>query len=602
MTSSATPLYFGPPERPLFGWLHRASAASSLGVVVCNPFGYEAICSHRSLRHFCEAAAAAGFPALRFDYDGTGDSAGDDRDPARLAAWVKSVHHAVDLVRRAGEVERVVLVGVRLGAMVATLAAVERDDLAGLVAIAPVVAGKGHLRELRALQMALNRPPTPSDVVVEEGVQEALGFPLTADTKSAISAVDLTKLAARPAPAVLLIERDDLPASDAWPERLTAQDVAVDRLRLPGYTEMMLGAQDAQVPEAMVAATTDWLRSRVASSSVATATAAPSAARPPATASAPAAHARFTPAGDPSRTVEERAEFIDADRRLFGIVSTIATPPASRKGLLLLNAGSVHHIGSNRLYVTLARRWAALGHVVLRLDISGIGDSRPRPGQPENIVYTDDASADIAAALGFLRRQPGVVEVHALGLCSGGYNAFKAAVAGVPLDGVVLINPLTFFYKPGMPLEAAPHLVTSEASRYARRMYSFDAWKKLLRGDVKLDALARVMVRRVGLVARGRARALARQAGIKIGDDLALELQDVTRKKIALRFLFAAGDPGVSLLKTQGGATVDKLRRQGQLGIDVIDGADHTFTPLWSHPLVIASLAAHLDGPPLARK
>jgi pimeloyl-ACP methyl ester carboxylesterase len=584
---SRAPTYFGPADRPLFGWLHRAGApSSSLGLVVCNPFGYEAVCAHRSLRHFCEAAAAAGVAALRFDYDGTGDSAGDDREPARLAAWVKSVHHAIDELRRAAGVERVAVLGVRLGALVATLAASERDDVAGLVAIAPVVAGKAHLRELRALQMAMSRPPVPAHVVVEADVQEALGFVLTAETKGALSAVDLTKLERRPAPTVLLIERDDLPGNDAWPTRLAAQGVTVDRRRLPGYAEMMLGPQFAVVPEAMVTAATGWMQALAATSNAASA-----AVPPPALVN----HARFS-------SVREIADFIDEDQRLFGVLSTVESPPPARKGLLLLNAGSVHHIGSNRLYVTLARRWAALGHAVLRLDISGIGDSRPRAGEPENVVYTEHAITDVAAALSFLRRQPGVVEVHALGLCSGGYNAFKAAVAGVALDGVVLINPLTFFYKPGMSLDAAPYHVTEEATRYTRRMYSLDAWKKLLRGDVHLDALTRVMARRIGLYARDRARALARHAGIKLGDDLALELQDVTRRNVSLRFIFAADDPGVSLLKNQGGATVDKLRRKGQLGIDLIAGADHTFTPLWSQPLVIDTLAAHLDGPPRARR
>lgn len=578
-----TPAYFGPAARPLFGWLHPAPAPSSLALVVCNPFGYEAICAHRSLRHFCEAAAAAGVPALRFDYDGTGDSAGHDREPARLAAWVKSVHHAVDFVRAQTGAERVALCGVRLGALIATLAAVERDDVDGLIAIAPVVAGKAHLRELRALQMALHRPPTPADVAAEEGVQEALGFVLTDETRAAISAVDLAKLDKRPAAAALVIERDDLPASDAWPERLAAIGVAVERARLPGYTEMMLGPQFAQVPEAMVAASAVWLKQRA------------TPAAPP-TVSAPPAHARFD-------AVVESAEFIDAERRLFGILSNpAAAAPSSRKGLLLLNAGSVHHIGSNRLYVTLARRWAALGHAVLRLDVSGIGDSRPRAGEPENVVYTDHASDDVAAGLAFLRRQPGVVEVHALGLCSGGYNAFKAAVAGVPLDGVVLINPLTFFYKPGMSLDAAPYHVTLEADRYKRRMYSLDAWKKMLRGEVHFRALTKVMVRRFGLLARDRARSVARYAGVKIGDDLVLELRDVTRRNVSLRFIFAADDPGVSLLKSQGGATVDKLRRAGQLGIDYIQGADHTFTPLWSHPRIIETLGAHLDGPPRRRR
>src|SRR6267378_4565458 len=74
------PLYFGPEDRPLFGWLHAPAAASrpALGLVICNPFGNEAICAHRSLRHLAERAADAGIPALRFDYDGTGDSRSEE--------------------------------------------------------------------------------------------------------------------------------------------------------------------------------------------------------------------------------------------------------------------------------------------------------------------------------------------------------------------------------------------------------------------------------------------------------------------------------------------------------------------------------------------
>src|SRR5207245_1595647 len=71
-----------------------------LGLVLCNPFGYEAICAHRTLRHFAEAAADAGIPALRFDYDGTGDSVGEDLEPDRLSAWIASVHRAAETLRR----------------------------------------------------------------------------------------------------------------------------------------------------------------------------------------------------------------------------------------------------------------------------------------------------------------------------------------------------------------------------------------------------------------------------------------------------------------------------------------------------------------------
>jgi alpha-beta hydrolase superfamily lysophospholipase len=589
--SRAEPMYFGPEPRPLFGWLHRAARPARLGLVICNPFGYESICTYRSLRHFAEAAAAAGIPALRFDYDGTGNSAGDDREPGRLAAWVASVGHAVDALRRHADVEWIALLGVRLGALIAALAARRRDDVDGLVALAPVVAGKTHVRELRALQMTTPLVEPPAGARVEEDVQAALGFPLTAATKAELASADLTTLEP-PARAVLLLERDDLPAlsaDDAWPRHLAAKGVAVDRRRLPGYVDMMLGAEHARVPEQMLRATIDWLGARAARL--------PDVAAHAALEPRPVARARF--AG-----VIESAERVGDAGCLFGILSTPVTPPPVRRGLLLLNAGAVHHIGPNRLYVSLARRWAALGHAVLRLDVSGIGDSLPAPGAPENIVYTDVASDDIRQALATLRRQPGVTEVHALGLCSGGYNAFKAAVAGVSVDGVFLINPLTFFYKtnPDRAPAAAEHQIIFEASRYLRRLRDVDAWMKVLRHGVDLGLAGRTLTRFFADRLRGRARELARRAGLSVGDDLARELTTLADRRIRLGFVFSAGDPGIDLLHTHGGATVDKLRREGQLSIEIIEGTDHTFTPLWSHRVLTSTLAAHLDGPPRASR
>ena len=81
------PVYFGPATRPLFGWLHgHAGVSRGTGLVLCNPFGYESLCAHRTLRRLAETASAAGIPTLRFDYDGCGDSAGSDMDPRRLEA------------------------------------------------------------------------------------------------------------------------------------------------------------------------------------------------------------------------------------------------------------------------------------------------------------------------------------------------------------------------------------------------------------------------------------------------------------------------------------------------------------------------------------
>jgi len=56
-------------------------------------------------------------------------------------AWVTSIQHAADALRATG-VEQLCFVGLRLGATLATLAALERKDVAGLALIAPIVNAK----------------------------------------------------------------------------------------------------------------------------------------------------------------------------------------------------------------------------------------------------------------------------------------------------------------------------------------------------------------------------------------------------------------------------------------------------------------------------
>jgi len=85
----------------------------------------------------------------------------------------------------------------------------------------------------------------------------------------------------------------------------------------------------------------------------------------------------------------------------------------------------------------------------------------------------------------YLRQRAGVSECRALGLCSGAYHAFKAAVGGAPLQTVVMINPLTFFWKEGMSLDAplTDRRVISEAHRYREAAFRLHSWRKLMRGE-----------------------------------------------------------------------------------------------------------------------
>ena len=78
------PLWFGPADEPLFGWVHQPAREGCRGaVVVCPAMGQERDFSHYFLRRTAQDLADLGFLVIRFDYPGTGDSTGSALEPGR---------------------------------------------------------------------------------------------------------------------------------------------------------------------------------------------------------------------------------------------------------------------------------------------------------------------------------------------------------------------------------------------------------------------------------------------------------------------------------------------------------------------------------------
>src|SRR5579875_3392328 len=142
------PIWFGPAEYPLAGFVHQPRGECRAGAVICPPFGYEATCSYRTLRELADRLAAAGILVLRFDYFGTGASSGTGREFDLVERWRDSVAAAISEMRRRG-IAKPALIGLRLGAAIAYSAA--PTDCGPLVLWAPISSGRRYYRQLRAL-------------------------------------------------------------------------------------------------------------------------------------------------------------------------------------------------------------------------------------------------------------------------------------------------------------------------------------------------------------------------------------------------------------------------------------------------------------------
>jgi pimeloyl-ACP methyl ester carboxylesterase len=188
------PLRFGAPSRGLFGLFHPAAGAAERAecVVICNPFGQEAIRAHRLLRIVAERLADAGFPVLRFDYHGTGDSDGDESS-ASLAAWADDILSADLEARRMSGHPHAAWFGLRLGATLAAMASERaRREPRRLVLWDPLVNGKSYLQDLFRSQrehLAEARVPERWDPGAE-GDTEVFGFPIPATLRREIVSVE----------------------------------------------------------------------------------------------------------------------------------------------------------------------------------------------------------------------------------------------------------------------------------------------------------------------------------------------------------------------------------------------------------------------------
>jgi exosortase A-associated hydrolase 2 len=142
--------HFGPPDRPLLGALHQTPRLRrrNTAILLCNPFGEEAARAHRLYRVMASHLDLAGYVVLRFDFRGTGDSAGDEAD-ASVAAWITDIEIAAAELERVSGATQLILVGLRLGALLASLAVVRgRLRPRHLVLWDPVVHGQTFLQQL----------------------------------------------------------------------------------------------------------------------------------------------------------------------------------------------------------------------------------------------------------------------------------------------------------------------------------------------------------------------------------------------------------------------------------------------------------------------
>jgi exosortase A-associated hydrolase 1 len=187
-----------------------------------------------------------------------------------------------------------------------------------------------------------------------------------------------------------------------------------------------------------------------------------------------------------------------AGEQLLGIVSEPAPGRArSGRGVLIIVGGPQYRVGSHRQFVLLARALTAAGHVVLRFDRRGSGDSS---GALHDFTEVD---ADVGAAIdALLAACPELTGVVLWGLCDAASAAllYLHRRADPRVSGLCLLNPWV--------RSDASLARTHVRHYYLRRLMQKEFWLKFAKGGVATKALGDLL-RNLRLAHGGAAAASA---------------------------------------------------------------------------------------------
>lgn len=252
--------------------------------------------------------------------------------------------------------------------------------------------------------------------------------------------------------------------------------------------------------------------------------------------------------------------------------------------VLLLNAGLIHHIGPNRVYVKLARQLADQGFLVMRFDLSGIGDSLARQ---DNLPFERSVIDDVQQAMAHLKKTRDADQFLLMGHCAGAVNSLRVANADERVVAAVVINP------EGTDEGWSDYDRKRKLARYYQNYYGKEVlrdpkrWMKLLTGKASYKDVARNLVQNIlwNKVTNTYFKAKKRfQGGASKTDahpmllEVLESLKSIAQRQLPLMFVYSEGSTGLERIKLLLEGELRDLQNSPHFQIQIVPQADHTFT------------------------
>lgn len=539
----------------LFGWLYTPDSAisQSTGFILCAPVGHEYIHTHRAYRHFAEMLAMHGFPCLRFDYSGVGDSA-DYSGQDIFQRWVEDIQQQAQWLRDEAGVKHIVFFGLGFSANLVAMVAEKQTLPCSIVLWEPYQTGRAFQRKLAALARL-----SEFKVETEAGFVESAGFAFAEAAFDDLSQFDLASRRLSNIQRCILIESmENREKNTDW---LSSVGISTQAKRIyrPDFAKMLDEPHKTTIPF-------DVFGEIIALFKV--------DGKEPALNQVPAIHLA------PSLESKDYAEtIINCNGNLFGVLTVPASGDRSKPLVILSNAGAAHHVGPSQIYVKLARYLAANGWCTFRYDLSNLGDSCTGCPDDENFPYAESAIGELEGIIDYFSSE--FSSCILAGLCSGAYMSFHAGlnVTDEKVSKVILVNPLTFEWVDGMSLDVpSPKMQSKEANYYSAALKDKSRWIRLLKGKVDYKGIAKFTLQYSYQKIRHKLHDLCLAANLAKPNKLQAELLQYEKSNVDLSFIFSDTDPGYKLLTDNAGSVAASLISDNSIKLHFVENADHTFS------------------------
>ena len=544
-----------------FGWFHERAgdrggqtAATDVAVLLCPALGWDGLHAYHGTRLLADALGESGVRTLRFQYPGTGDSRdltpGPDGTVEHWAAWLEATHSAAEWLRATTGARRLVLAGLRFGALVAATVAGERDDVDGLMLLAPVLRGKSYLRQLD-MEARLESNATPDAA----GGLEFHELRFGAATVARIGGLDLRQCRLPPRVQAAVFTQAPSQLAESCMQEWRDAGVTVHAAGFEGLEPLLQEAIHRDPPPPDFSRLIAWVTQAVSPRMDAV----PASAPPP------------EPMLDLPGCTETPLRFGTAVR-LFGILCRPKTVRDERV-VLIGNTGRDPHYGIARFGTELARRLADEGVASFRMDFAGLGDSSGPPAAPDTLssLFETDRSADVSAAIDALEAA-GFRRFAIQGVCSGAYHAYRAAQSDSRIESLLMVNLPTFEWHGGDTVRSALWKA-APPSRLLAKLTDTSVLARAARGQVNVRGVLSAMVQRALAVVRpaqgGRDEAQATPQRA---------MAALSQRGLGNLFLYSAGDPGLDALCQEFGAGGQRLCALPGVDLRIVPGIDHVLS------------------------